>query len=85
MTLAWDDTAQSYLDQLPLEEQRRIAHPLDGGLARLYAVRVGADLRVPLRRDDAIVTVVDIVRRSQIEGFRRASREPAVATICRGP
>lgn len=37
----------------------------------LYALRVGADLRVLARRRGAVVTIVDVVRRSQVEGLRR--------------
>jgi hypothetical protein len=39
---------------------------------------VGSDLRVLVRRGDDVITVVDVVRSSQVEGLRRLSeRRPA--------
>ena len=37
----------------------------------LYSLRVGADLRVIVRQRDDLLTVVDVIRRSQIDGLRR--------------
>lgn len=86
MTQEWTFSAQSYLDQLSPEERGKVLHALEGlsmdepqtthrlkrlsGADELYALRVGADLRVLLRRQGSRVTVVDVVRRSQVEGLR---------------
>jgi mRNA-degrading endonuclease RelE of RelBE toxin-antitoxin system len=37
----------------------------------LYSLRVGGDLRVLVRKRSDTITVVDVVRRSQVEGLRR--------------
>jgi hypothetical protein len=37
----------------------------------LYALRVGSDLLVLLTRRGDLISVVDIVRKSQVEGLRR--------------
>jgi hypothetical protein len=41
------------------------------GEENLYSLLVGADLRVLVRRRDNVVTVVDVVRKSQVDGLRR--------------
>jgi hypothetical protein len=44
---------------------------LTGKDAELYSLRVGSDLRVLLTRGNDLISVVDIVRKSQVEGLRR--------------
>ena len=86
MNIEWDYTAEVYLDQLPLQERARVVHTVDklatewarlegGQLQRLswddlYALRVGGDLRVLVRRQDDVVVVVDVIRRAQIDSLR---------------
>lgn len=48
-------------------------HRLRGGQDNLYSLRVGNDLRVLVSRRDDVINVVDVVRRSQIDGLRRIS------------
>lgn len=48
---------------------------LTGGQDNLYSLRVGADLRVIVRRQENVATVVDVVRRSQIDGLRRLANQ----------
>ena len=50
--------------------------PLGENGQNLFVLRVGDDLRVLLRRGAAI-TVIDVVRRNQIDGLRRAAVERA--------
>ena len=45
----------------------------------LFMLRVGSDLRVVVRRQDDLVTVVDVIRRSQIDGLRRATERHLAA------
>jgi hypothetical protein len=47
--------------------------PVKGNREDLFQLRVGGDLRVLLRRRGEVITVVDVVRRSQIDGLRRAA------------
>jgi mRNA-degrading endonuclease RelE of RelBE toxin-antitoxin system len=47
---------------------------LIGDQNNLYSLRVGSDLRVLVRRQNDVITVVDVVRRSQIDGLRRVSK-----------
>jgi mRNA-degrading endonuclease RelE of RelBE toxin-antitoxin system len=47
------------------------------GEENLYSLRVGADLRVLVRRRNDVVTVVDVVRRSQVDGLRRLANADA--------
>jgi mRNA-degrading endonuclease RelE of RelBE toxin-antitoxin system len=44
---------------------------LTGPLSGLYSLRAGGDLRVLIRRHDDGFTIVDVVRRTQVEGLRR--------------
>lgn len=44
---------------------------LSGAKEELYSLRVGADLRVVFRRQANVIIIVDVVRRSQIDGLRR--------------
>ena len=46
---------------------------LTGSQGDLFSLRVGADLRILVRRRDDTITVVDVVRRSQVEGLRKLS------------
>ena len=46
---------------------------LAGDQDDLFSLRVGSDIRVLVKRDDDAVIVVDVVRRSQIEGLRRVA------------
>lgn len=48
---------------------------LAGSQSDLYSLRAGSDLRVLLRKRNEIITVVDVVRRSQVEGLRRLHKE----------
>jgi len=57
-------TAPASADGTPLEK-------LTGDLSDLYLLRVGGDLRVLVRKHDDVITVVDVIRRSQLEGLRR--------------
>jgi mRNA-degrading endonuclease RelE of RelBE toxin-antitoxin system len=52
---------------------------VNGALSELFSLRVGGDLRVLLRRRGDTIVVVDVVRRSQIEGLRHLRREPQAA------
>lgn len=53
--------------------------PVKGERPDLFQLRVGGDLRVLLRRRGAVITVVDVVRRSQIDGLRRAAMPQTAA------
>jgi hypothetical protein len=53
---------------------------LKGVQESLYSLRVGADLRVLLRRQGDAITVVDVVRRSQIDGLRRLAEQSRAAS-----
>jgi len=46
----------------------------------LYKLRVGADLRVLVRPQEDVITVVDVVRKSQIEGLRRLVEQRRAAS-----
>jgi mRNA-degrading endonuclease RelE of RelBE toxin-antitoxin system len=48
---------------------------LAGAQNDLYSLRVGGDLRVLIRVSDDIITVVDVVRRSQVDGLRRLHKQ----------
>ncbi len=48
---------------------------LAGVQSDLYSLRAGSDLQVLLRKRDETVTVVDVVRRSQVEGLRRLQKQ----------
>lgn len=48
---------------------------LAGVQSDLYSLRAGSDLRVLLRKRNESVTVVDVVRRSQVEGLRRLQKQ----------
>jgi mRNA-degrading endonuclease RelE of RelBE toxin-antitoxin system len=62
----WDSLIGSALKQLK------------GDQDNVFSLRVGSDLRVLVRRGDDVITVVDVVRSSQVEGLRRLSeRRPA--------
>jgi mRNA-degrading endonuclease RelE of RelBE toxin-antitoxin system len=53
---------------------------LTGDLGNLYSVRAGSDLSVLMTRENEHISVVDIVRRSQIEGLRRAAKVALAAS-----
>lgn len=55
-------------DRLVLLKTSRAAEP------PLYSFRVGGDLRMLVSRRGDAITIVDIVRRSQIEGLRGIGR-----------
>jgi mRNA-degrading endonuclease RelE of RelBE toxin-antitoxin system len=96
MNVDWDFTAQTYLDQLPPQEQTKVLHAVERLGAgwpqveeprhiqliassseekgNLYSLRVGNDLRVLFRRQGEAITIVDVVRRSQIDGLRQLRR-----------
>ena len=44
----------------------------------LFSLRAGSDIRVLVKRTDDVVAVVDVVRRSQVEGLRRVASPVAV-------
>jgi mRNA-degrading endonuclease RelE of RelBE toxin-antitoxin system len=48
---------------------------LAGVQSDLYSLRVGGDLRVLIRIRNEDLTVVDVVRRSQVEGLRRLQKQ----------
>lgn len=56
-------------DALEPNRLSRLKSPLPESVP-LYALRVGSDLRVLLKRDADMITVVDVVRRAQIDGLR---------------
>lgn len=56
---AWDRLGETRLQRL------------EGDQNDLYSLRVGADLRVLVRRQEDVVTVIDVVRYSQLDGLRR--------------
>ena len=60
------------VDRLPEEWDdlisRGFLNRLTGGGAELYSLRVGSDLLVLLTRKDDLISVVDVVRKSQVEG-----------------
>jgi mRNA-degrading endonuclease RelE of RelBE toxin-antitoxin system len=46
----------------------------------LYSLRVGGDLRILVRKRNDAITVVDVIRRSQVEGLRRLHKQGQCAT-----
>ena len=58
----WDGIKETHLHRLP------------GDQGNLFSLRVGSDLRVIVQRRDDVITVVDVVRRSQIDGLRRVMK-----------
>lgn len=58
---------QSGWSRLEGSELKRLAGEHDN----LFSLRAGSDIRVLVKRNADVVTVVDVVRRSQIEGLRR--------------
>jgi hypothetical protein len=54
--------------------------PLRDDTESLYKLRVGADLRVLVRPQEDVITVVDVVRKSQIEGLRRLVEQRRAAS-----
>lgn len=55
-------------------------HRLRSDQDDLFSLRAGSDLRVLVQRSDDVVTVVDVVRRSQIEGLRRIAEQRQAAS-----
>jgi hypothetical protein len=55
-------------------------HRLKGDQNDLFSLRVGSDLRVLVRRRDDVITVVDVVRRSQVDGLRRVTKQRQAAS-----
>ena len=53
---------------------------LTGDQGGLYSLRVGADLRVIVRRQENVILVIDVVRRSQIDGLRQLANQRQAAT-----
>jgi mRNA-degrading endonuclease RelE of RelBE toxin-antitoxin system len=53
---------------------------LAGDKTDLFSLRVGSDLRVLVRRRGDAITVVDVVRRSQIDGLRRMAKQHQAAS-----
>ena len=53
---------------------------LKGDQTDLFPLRVGSDLRVLVRRRDDVITVVDVVRRGQVDGLRRATKQRQAAS-----
>jgi mRNA-degrading endonuclease RelE of RelBE toxin-antitoxin system len=54
-------------------------HRLIGDHDDLWSLRAGSEFRVLVRRSGDLITVVDVVRRSQIDGLRRAAERHATA------
>jgi len=54
-------------------------HRLVGGQNDLYSLRAGSDLRVLVLRRGDLITVVDVVRKSQIDGLRRVTERNQAA------
>lgn len=54
-------------------------HRLSPDEPDLFSLRVGADLRVLLRRESDLITVVDVVRHSQVDGLRQLTKDRRVA------
>ena len=90
--LDWTFAAESYLDQLSPEERSKVLHAVEQlptawdslETSRLQQVkcpirdmRVGAVLRVLVVRQGNVIMVVDVVRRSQVEGLRSRLRQAA--------
>ena len=87
--LDWTFVAESYLDQLSPEERSMVLHVVEQLPAKWDSldkdrftlnestryVRVGADLRVLVVRQDDVILVIDVVRRSQVEGLRSRIRQ----------
>lgn len=53
---------------------------LGGDQADLFSLRVGSDLRVLVRRRGDAITVVDVVRKGQVEGLRRVTKQHQAAS-----
>ena len=53
---------------------------LKGDQNDLFSLRVGSDLRVLMQRRDDVITVVDVVRRSQVDGLRRVTKQHQAAS-----
>lgn len=49
-------------------------HRLAGDPGDLFSLRVGSDLRVIVQRHGKVITVVDVIRRSQLDGLRRVMK-----------
>ena len=66
------------VEQLPVSwdtlEGTRL-QKLEGDQSGLFSLRVGSDLRVLVRRQDDAVTVIDVVRRGQVDGLRRVTEQ----------
>lgn len=70
------------VEQLPASWERLEGthlHRLKGDPNDLYSLRVGYDLRVLVWRRGDLITVVDVVRRSQIDGLRRVTERHKAA------
>lgn len=63
-------------DRFEGNQLQKLAGDPDG----LFSLRVGFDLRVIVQRNGEVVTVVDVIRRGQIDGLRRVMKlhQPAV-------
>lgn len=68
LPMAWDHLGEARLSKLA------------GDKTGLFSLRVGSDLRVLVRRRGDVVTVVDVVRRSQIDGLRRVAKQRQAAS-----
>ncbi len=87
MTVQWQFPAQTYLDQLSDQDQRRVRFaveraeagasgpdyedPIDVAGEVLQVLRAGPEYRVLLKRSGEDLTVVDVVRWGQIVGLQR--------------
>ena len=70
------------VEQLPASWERLEGtrlHRLIGDPNDLHSLRVGSDLRVLVRRRGDLITVVDVVKRSQIDGLRRVTERHKAA------
>jgi hypothetical protein len=48
-------------------------NPLTGDLSGHYALKVGDDLRVIVKPEGNVISIVDVVRTAQINGLRRVA------------
>ncbi|MBB4952620.1 hypothetical protein H4S14_000662 [Agrobacterium vitis] len=62
------------VDRLPLDTRKILEYKnvtkVDGE-RNLYALRVGSDFQVLIKLDNGVISIVDVVRRGQVDGLRR--------------
>jgi mRNA-degrading endonuclease RelE of RelBE toxin-antitoxin system len=65
---AWDSLGGARLNRLAGDDND------------LYSLRVGADLRVIVLRENDVITIIDVIRRSQVDGLRRLTKARQAAS-----